>query len=127
MGVAVAEAAHQASYQQARTAGNESALVQLLTSQLEGLGLEVYESSAGCTSLHEFCCTNLHAILRSPLGDGKESLVIVTSMNLTTGAYINHTFVASLAHRTGWKERGLSGIWTQHSSGRHWHTRVNAT
>jgi hypothetical protein len=88
VGVALAEAAHRVSYEQPTAPANTSApghLIHLLISQLQSLDLEVYGSRAGCMSSHDTCCTNLHAILRAPVGDGKESMVIVTPSNLTTG------------------------------------------
>eukprot|EP00798_Chlamydomonas_sp_ICE-L_P003478 gene3479-13539_t len=51
---------------------------------MEGMGLEVYVShfdmEGGLSQ-----CTNVHAILRAPRGDGKESLVVVTPIDFSSG------------------------------------------
>jgi hypothetical protein len=52
---------------------------------------QVFRSYAGGEN-----CTTLHAVLRSPLGDGKESLVIATPAALTQGEGIQNMW--------GWPE-----------------------
>lgn len=67
-----------------------SQLLPELVSWLQAVGLEVYASKQlgvgdrrqGPGQLLRNC-TNLHAILRSPRGDGKEAIVLVTPVELS--------------------------------------------
>jgi hypothetical protein len=66
-------------------------IVDMLHSHMQSMGLEVYTSYAGLMNRgathtnNSISCTNIHAIQRSPTGDGKEALVLVTPVALTRG------------------------------------------
>lgn len=99
-GKAIAEHVHAAQHAP-RSAGHHTQLLSLLKAHMESMSLEAYTSFGGllpqqptpagsghganAAANSSRSCTNLHGILRSPLGDGKESIVLVTPMALTIG------------------------------------------
>jgi hypothetical protein len=89
-----------------------------LQAALSAGGLEVsnhtFSSSGSGGSLS---CVNVHAVVRSPRGDGKEALVLVTPINhqhIATGAHVRSTVVLLLLLLLP-----HLGLWSRHHPCRH--------
>ena len=83
-GLQLAAAAHALQHEATHS---PTSMAELVEAYMGGMGLEAYSSEVPPPQQTNASspCINLHAILRSPLGDGKESILIVTPVALTHG------------------------------------------